>query len=107
MDRGGGSSKHGGGDLVVYTDSKYAFSPVTSWPLCNDDIEMLWLKLKLKLTRPTYVCVLYRPQSGNVDNFVDVLEKRILDIRGEGEAGVLIMGDTNINTMPRNRSDSD
>ncbi len=65
---------------------------------------MLWLKLELKLTRPTYIGIVYRPPSGNLEHFIDLLENRVLDIEGEGYADVLVMGDTNINILLRNDS---
>ena len=61
FDRGKGQSKKGGGGLIAYIDTRYQFEHISEWDLCNDDMEVLWLKLSLQLTRPTYVGIVYRP----------------------------------------------
>ena len=89
---------------MVYTDTKYAFTPIDSWFICTDDIGMAWVKFELKQTCPTYFGVMYRPPSGNIQNCMDLLENRILDIQGDGEADILVMGDMNINLLLRHDS---
>ena len=101
LDRGLGNSKLGGGGLIVYTKHGHHYQHMTEWNVGNDDIEITWVKLSLKLTRPTYIANVYRPPNGNVENFLQVLESKYLDIQAEGVADVLIMGDTNINTLKR------
>ena len=86
----------------MYTKTSHAYQHVIEWNVGNPDIEILWVKLSLKLTRPTYIASVYRPPEGNVQNFLKILENKILDIQGEGQADVLIMGDTNLNTLKRN-----
>ena len=97
FDRDLGGMKRGGGGILVYLISNRTFEQLPSWSLCTPDLEWLWTNLKLPDTRPTYICTLYRPPSGNIQNFLDLLELRILDIYTMGISDVLIFGDVNIN----------
>ena len=65
FDRDLGSGKRMGGGLLVYTKNKYVFKSLENWNLCNPDAELMWVKLELKLSKPTYICISYRPPSGN------------------------------------------
>ncbi len=98
LDRGNGSSKKGGGGLVAYVDLKYDYQHIVDWNLCNGDIEIMWLKLRLKLTRPTYNGLVYHPPSGNVENFCEIFEQKCLDIQSSMNCDLLVMGDINIDT---------
>ena len=65
---------------------------------------MQWLKLKLKDTRPTFICNTYRPPNGNVDNALELLTEILDDIHGNVTSDLLIMGDINIDLTKRNAS---
>ena len=58
FDRDAGSGKRGGGGLVAYVKDKYNFSYLENLSLCTPDGEYMWIKLELKLTRPTYLLLL-------------------------------------------------
>ena len=63
--------------------------------------EFMWFKLELKLTRPTYICNTYRPPSGNLEFFTDILEQKILDFYTEGQCDKLILGDINVDFLKK------
>ncbi len=71
------------------------------WDLCYPDIKYQWLRLKLKHTRDTLICNIYRPPDGNDSNAFELLENKILDIYTEGLPGINLMGDFNINLLNR------
>ena len=77
MDRDGGSGTRGGGGLCVYARNKYKVSHVVDWNLCTPDLEIMWVCLDLKDTRKTYIANIYRPPSGNIKNFLELLELQI------------------------------
>ena len=106
LDRGNGVSCKGGGGLIMYTNSKYDFQSIDSWSVGNEDIEIMWARLNLKLTRPTFIANIYRPPSGSVSRFIDILEQKLLDISVdiEGEYDLLLMGDMNLNINSRTDS---
>ena len=103
LDRGNGITGKGGGGLIIYTNSKYDFQYIENWSMGNDDIEIMWVKLNLKLTRPTFVANIYRPPSGSIARFIDILEQKLLDISAEveGEYDLLLLGDVNLNYNSR------
>ena len=103
MDRGNGITGKCGGGLIVYANSKYDFQYIENWSLGNDDVEMMWLKLNLKLTRPTFVANIYRPPSVSVTRFIEILKQKLLDIANEvyGVYDLLLLGDMNLNVNSR------
>ena len=103
-DRDQGSGKHGGGGLIFYVDRKYQFQSLPEWHVCNPDIEIGWIKLSLKLTKPTFIGLVYRPPSGNYESCLEVIEQKLLDINGEGDADILLIGDININLFGKGDS---
>ncbi len=100
-DRSFESNKTRGGGIVIYTSSKYKFVEMSDWHLCTPDMACLWLKLELKATRPTYICGVYRPPSGDLDNFTYVMEQKMLDIYKEGIADIILLGDFNVDWLGR------
>ncbi len=99
FDRDDGKAIRGGGGILIYTaiKAKRDFRHVAEWNLCCPDCEWVWLTLNLPDTRRTYICTLYRPPSGSVENFLNLLENKIMDIYSDENADVLILGDMNIN----------
>ncbi len=96
FDRDGGSGLRGGGGVMIYAKSNRDCDHLYEWNLCCEDVEWTWLRLNLKATRPTYIGVLYRPPSGNIDHFLNLFESKIIDILSEGPVDVVVLGDTNI-----------
>ena len=99
FDRDLGDIKRGGGGILCYVDNRYHFEHLSDWNICTHDIEVVWLKLNLKLTKPTYIACIYRPPSGIYENFETILEQKLLDIQGLGENDVILLGDTNLNLL--------
>ena len=84
---------------MVYTKSnaKRDFRHVLEWNLCCPDCEWVWMELNLPDTRKTYICTIYRPPSGSIENFLGLLENKVMDIYSEVLADIVIFGDININ----------
>ena len=89
-DRGNGSSKNGGGGILAYARQHHTFVHIPEWNLCTDDVEWVWSKLELPMTRPTYICTVYRPPSGNYSNFEMLLENKVLDLYQHRTPDILI-----------------
>ncbi len=96
-DRDLGGFKRGGGGILVYAVANHTFEHLESWSLRTPDLEWVWSVMKLPHTRPTYLCTLYRPPTGNIDNFLELLETRVMDIYALGTTDIVILGDVNIN----------
>ena len=56
----------------------------------------MWSELTFKHTRPAYICTLYRPPTGSIPAFQQLLESKVLDLYAAGMVDMLIMGDVNI-----------
>ena len=84
---------------MIYTDKKYDFQYLENWSLGNEDIEVMWMRLNLKLTRPTLLANIYRPPSGSITSFKEILEQKLMDIatQMDGQYDLLLVGDININ----------
>ena len=100
-DRDNGSSKRGGGGILIYSRTNHVFQHLPGWNLCCDDIEWAWTKLQLPDTRPTFLCTLYRPPSGNYHNFEELLENKILDLYTDFIPDIILIGDINIDVSER------
>ena len=61
FDRNADSGKQTGGGVCIYAHTKYNVIPIDDLYTCNPDIEILWIQLALKDTRPTYIACVYRP----------------------------------------------
>ncbi len=83
----------------LYIKQQYEVVHLTDWNLCSPEIEYQWLNLKLRNTRDTLICNVYRPPDGNTTNAIELLENKILDIYAEGLPDVNIARDMNINLL--------
>ena len=99
FDRDGGSGKRGGGGLLAFSRNHYSFEHLSEWNICSPDIEIQWLKLKLPRTRPTYIANLYRPPDGDVENCLNLIENKMLDIVADNPGDLVLMGDLNIDLL--------
>ncbi len=100
-DRGNGSSKKGGGGVLAYARKHHTFVHIPEWNLCTEDVEWIWSKLDLPMTRSTYICSVYRPPHGNYDNFEHLLESKLLDLYQNRIPDVVICRDINIDWNSR------
>ncbi len=98
-DRTANSGKQTGGGVCMYVHTKYNVVPREDLYVCNPDIEVMWMRLSLKDTRPTYIACIYWPPEGNIDNAIDILEGHVLELSTNGIADYVLMGDYNINSM--------
>ena len=101
MDRDDGSGRRGGGGLCVYARDKYTVSHIVDWNLCIPDIEIMWVCLELQDTRKTYLANIYRPPSGNIKNFLELVELQVINIHMNGNPDIVILGDANIDMAKR------
>ena len=102
FDRDLGSGRRGVGGLLTYFRNKYSFRAIIEWNLCCPDVEWTWSKLTLPHTRPTYICNIYRPPSGNIQSDLYLLKSKIQDIYLAGPGDILLMGDINIDILKSN-----
>ena len=101
-DRSGDESKSSGGGLMLYIRDGLDYIELNTFTRCNKDIECMWTKVKLKNNRPFYICSIYRPPSGNIDNFVEQLEECMTVVTEDQVCELVVLGDININTLSRN-----
>lgn len=90
------SGKKGGG-LLLFVHKSYQTVIIDSD--CNDDIEFVLLKVITK-TNDYFILLTYRP-NGNVETFIDTLERLVLKTNRDK---LIIMGDMNLNV--RKESDN-
>ena len=74
----------------------YDIAYITDSHICNNSIETSWFFLRLKRSRPTYMCFFYRPPSGNASDALLNLEQQYDKIVAHPGADVIFMGDMNI-----------
>ncbi len=84
LDRDTNVFKKSGGDLVTYTSDKYEVEFINDWSVSTRHLEIMWLKLKLPHTCPTYVANIYRPPSGDIDTALSIIDNKILEINVNG-----------------------
>ena len=106
LDRAPNVGKKGGGGLVAYTTTGCDFEYVNEWETSEPNIEAMWLKLKLKDTRDTYICNMYRAPDGTVDDFLTGLETKLDLIDGRIQPDIIVMGDANIDVASRTNNNA-
>ena len=105
-DRTINSGKRTGGGVCFFTHSKYNIVNQDELTVCNPDIEVIWIQLILKDTRPTFIACIYRPPSGSLDAAMDILDGQILDLRSRyNVCDIIVMGDYNVDTLKPRSSD--
>ena len=50
----------------------------------------------LPATKPTYISTIYRPPTGNVENFLELIELYVLQFVDDGPCDIVILGDMNL-----------
>ena len=102
FDRTLNSGKRSGGGLAIYYKDKLKCVPLPEFDTCNPHIEITWLKLKLVNTRSIYYGVVYRPPTGNIQNFFECIDAQLNVFNNFGLCEVNISGDMNLNLYQRN-----
>ncbi len=92
-------SKRVGGGLPAYIGDQYNVTDMPDWSVSNLNVEIMWLKLSLKDTRPTYIANVYRPPDGDVAEFISIMEEHINRINILGISDTVVMGDINIDLL--------
>ena len=87
-------NSHGGG-VCVYVRNDIAYNKRTD--LMQDNLESLWIELKLPKTRPILVCVAYRPPKQQ--DFFSMMEECMLKCNNLMDSECYILGDFNINLL--------
>ena len=97
-----GVTKYRGGGVGCYVRSELAPSTMIIPNLCitNPHIELLVVKLSPPVHKTRFLLVVYRPPTGDVDTFFQVLEDRLLSDELK-EHELWIIGDFNINYQKR------
>ena len=99
-DRTHASGKRTGGGVCFYTHNKYNIVNRDEMTVCNPDIEIIWVQLLLKDTRPTFIGCMYRPPSSSLEAALDILDGQILELRSRHNVcDILVMGDYNVDTL--------
>ena len=96
LDRDRRTCKKTGGGLIVYTHNKYEFEYVNNWSISDKHIEIMWVKLCLKDTRPTYVANVYRPPDGDLAEAIKVMDEQLTNVQSLGLSDIVVLGDLNV-----------
>ena len=98
-DRSAASGKSTGGGVCLYVHTKYNTTARDDITVCMQDIEIIWIRLSLKDTRPTYIACVYRPPSGNLEAAFSIVEEHVSLLRSSGNCDIILLGDFNIDTL--------
>ncbi len=100
-DRTKESKKTGGGGLLFYCKQRLDVECLSEYTKCTPDIECLWLGLNLINTKQIVIGLIYRPPSGKVENFIEILEDICLNLRSKRNCEINFGGDMNIDWTKR------
>ena len=92
LDRITGSRKRGGGGLVLYYEDGIKLIELTEFRMCDPDLECLWVQLHLVNTKRINIGLIYRPPSGNINNFIQTLEDMCLTMRTQYNCEISFRG---------------
>ena len=98
--------QRGGGIMVYITDALFGYS--NSLPLMSTvtpHLEQFWFEICKPNFKRQIICVVYRPPSGSIQNFVEELSNNIDKLEGSIGFELTIMGDFNINYKTTTSSD--
>lgn len=90
-----GHTKAGGG-LCVYARDDLKILNLDSCNMSNRDIETINLGIQKGNSKRFTVCAVYRPPTGNTDNFINSLERCIVGCNNIFGGDILLTGDMNI-----------
>ena len=79
-----------GGGVCLYVRSDISYNPRTD--LLCDELESVWIDLLLPMALPITVGACYRHPTQ--DNFLDLMEKQLIDVSLDTE--IFVLGDLNI-----------
>ena len=96
------SGKKSGGGLILYHKNMLKVHLQDDPTVCNPDVEMLCVRLELIQTKPIYYGLVYRPPTGNIENYLNHITAVTTLLRGRGSCEINIVGDINIDITQRN-----
>ena len=97
-DRSAQSGKQTGGGIILYHKNNLDITEIKGLTVCNQNVEILWVTLQLKQTRPQYIGVVYRPPDGDYNAAVDILEDNLTNLNVRNCDRMLI-GDINVDIL--------
>ncbi len=104
MDRNPDFGRARGGGVVVYSKTRFNCVLCEYLNIQDYHVELLTIRLKLTHVRDIYLLSIYRPPSGDVNTFIELLEAKINLIRTNRLVEILIVGDINIDTKRNNQN---
>ena len=102
QDRNHNICKKTGGGLVTFIGTQYLVCELPTYSVSLPDLEVQWLKLSLKDTRPTYISNIYRPPSGSLETAIEILDRQINDLNSDRVADIVFLGDLNVDLSSNN-----
>ena len=93
-----------GGGIVIYAKTRFNCVLCEYLNIQDYHVEMLTFRLKLTHVRDIYVICIYRPPSGDVKSFIDLVESKLNIIRTNHQIEILILGDINIDSKRNNNN---
>ena len=102
LDRSELSGKKSGGGLLIYYKSDRDVIELPELSQCSPHLECLWVRMNLKLAKPTLIgCVYHVPDSRYNDslNELDLILSQLDDVP---RTDLVILGDVNINLNTNN-----
>ncbi len=95
-DRTTNSGKTIGGGVLAYYKTRLGVDIIDDLCVCDPNLEVMWLKLKLTQTRPQYIGVTYRPPDGDLEAAIETLDVQISHIISMGNCDYMLIGDVNV-----------
>jgi len=92
------ANKRGGG-VTVYVKSSLKAKCVKDTKISNDHIESLFLDIEVTKSKSMFLGSVYRPPSGNTDDFVNKLIDMIRPINVKRPNEMIVCGDFNVNML--------
>ena len=101
--RPNGKPKQGGG-LCIYVHEKYDVTKISDdqASISCEDIELFWLQINIKQTRPIILGALYRPPNGNLCNALEVVSDKLDILSRLKNPDIFLLGDFNLNYSDKN-----
>ena len=95
-------SDRNSGGVSIYIKESLGFEKISQFSFQNDNIEVCSVKIKIDSRFWIYICI-YRPQNGNLENFVNHLDE-ILNSNLCRNKNIILAGDLNINILKNDPS---
>ena len=94
------SGKKKGSGVAIYIHDSISFKQQDAVSICTKDVETLFITIRSN-TQPVHIGVVYRPPSGNIDEFNENLKEILSSFKTNNT--VVLMGDFNINLFHDNK----